>query len=90
MKRRYGMCHECDRMMSCWQDGKEIGCFCRQLEVEPSMNIRIENGEFVMYGGRTKDSVISSRENWDSLDVPRDCEFYAERFMEECNEEKIQ
>ena len=89
MKRDIDRCYRCRRMMTCKQGSRVIGYFCCWSQEKPSgIHMKFIDGDMVLFAGASTDSIVVEKEKWNGLDVPRDCDFYADYFLEECNEEK--
>lgn len=74
MKRRLEICRKCDGLRRVSHKAGNWYCHCDALVDN--------NGEEV--GVSWNDIYWSA--NWKNAEVPRECDFYAEYFLEECND----
>lgn len=78
MNRKRDICEKCEH----------FNCLCNYYDpCSPFYECKIEKSHVFSDGRRDRNLVVL--EDWNEQDVPKDCTFYADYFVEECNEEKI-
>ena len=84
---------KCKHKTRCYKKDGTVGYFCESISIHSVPLIMPINdaGDFCMYGSvGDENSKVVSRKYWNELDVPNDCDFYAEYLVKElCDEQTI-